>query len=459
VPEEDLSLSAVSPIDGRYHTTTFPLSQYFSEYALYKYRLYAEVKYLLFFLKTVLKRRVDRQVETEILKFISGFNLKEAKKIKKIEEETKHDVKAVEYYLKPVISRLGLDAAEYLHFGLTSEDINSIAYGLALKEALSEIIIPEMEKLLDKVEQLAGIYKETSMPARTHGQIAVPTTMGKELVVFTVRIKKELRNLSEILPEAKLTGAVGNYNALRVAFPLIDWVSVGDRFINSLGLSPNHFTTQILPPDNYVKIFQSLNLINSILIGFNQDMWRYISDDYFKQQIDEKQVGSSTMPHKVNPIDFENSEGNLGIANALLQHLISKLPISRLQRDLSDSTVKRNIGSALAYCLLGYRSCFSGLGKITINVDLLNEKLSNHWEMVTEGVQTVLRSIGNSHAFEDMKKASQGKQLNQEELEEIIRSLPVSIEIKKRLIKLTPHSYIGLASQLVKKALNEDNKK
>lgn len=456
--KEDLSLKAVSPIDGRYYQITFPLSQYFSEFALYKYRIYVEVKYLLFFLKKILKRKISSTIENNILKFISNFDLVEAQKIKTLEEETKHDVKAVEYYLNPIVTKLGLDAAEYLHFGLTSEDVNFIAYGLSLRATLKDVLLPEIEKLIGKIEQLAYINKKTTMLARTHGQMAIPTTMGKELIVFAVRLKKELNNLKQIKIEAKLTGAVGNYNALHTAFPRINWIAAGDKFVDSLGLSANHFTTQIMPYDNYIKIFQSFSLINSILISFDQDMWRYISDDYFKQQFEEKQVGSSTMPHKVNPIDFENSEGNLGIANALLGHFIVKLPINRLQRDLTDSTIRRNFGSALAYCLLGYRSCQTGLGKVTVNLDLLDQQLSQHWEVITEGIQTILRTSGNSHAYEDLRKISQGKQLCQTEMTAFINTLLVDSETKKKLAKLTPYSYVGLASQLVTKALKKNEK-
>lgn len=459
VVDENLFLKAVSPIDGRYFQTTFPLNRYFSEYALYKYRIFAEVKYLFFFLKNILKQKIAPDTKNKVLKFVDDFDIDEAVKMKKIEEEIKHDVKAVEYYLQPVLKKLGLERAEYLHFGLTSEDINSIAYGLSLRDALREIMIPEIEKLLNKIEELADLYKEVPMIARTHGQMAVPTTMGKELVVFAVRIKKEVENLKLIEIEAKLTGAVGNYNALVSAFPKIDWVEKGDEFINSLGLSANHFTTQILPADCYVKVFQSLSLINSILIGFDQDMWRYISDDYFKQELNEKQVGSSTMPHKINPIDFENSEGNLGIANALFFHLTSKLPISRLQRDLSDSTVKRNIGSVMAYCLLGYKSCLRGLGKISVNKDLLNNEFSSHWEIITEGIQTILRAAGDANAYEEMRKVSQGKKMNQEAMKKIIESLSVSPEIKKRLMEMRPKTYIGLASKLVIKGLKRNEKK
>jgi len=456
VVEENVFLKAVSPIDGRYHQNTSPLNQYFSEYALYKYRLFAEVKYLLFFLKNILKRKISKKTKAEILKFVADFDVSEAEKIKKIEEEIRHDVKAVEYYLRPVLEKLGLEAAEYLHFGLTSEDINSMAYGLMLRDALKEIMIPEMKKLLLKIGTLADVYQNTAMIARTHGQVAVPTTLGKELVVFVVRIKNELKNLSEIQIEAKLTGAVGNYNALVAAYPEIDWITLGDKFIESLGLKANHFTTQILPSDNYVKIFQSLNLINSIIIGFDQDMWRYISDDYFIQElVDEKQVGSSTMPHKINPIDFENSEGNLGLANALLTHLITKLPISRLQRDLTDSTVKRNIGSVMAYCLLGYRSCLTGLGKVRANEEKLKEELLNHFEVVSEGIQTILRRSGDANAYEELRKVSQGKQLNSAELEKIVKGLKVSPEIKKKLRELTPDIYVGLAQILVNQALKE----
>lgn len=450
---KEYSLVSVSPIDGRYQKITSIISEYFSEYAIYKFRVLAEIKYLLYFLKNFLKRKIDPLKEKKLLKFAADFNPEEAQKIKEIEAKTRHDVKAVEYYLQPIIDRLLPHSLEFIHFGLTSEDINSIAYGLAIQGTLTNVLIPSLNHLTQTIFSKAHKYKALPILGRTHGQPAVPTTLGKELVVFAVRLQKEIKRLKQIRVEAKLTGAVGNYNALYVINPQTNWISWGDKFIASLGLIPNHVTTQIIPADSYVRVFQSLALINTILIGFDQDLWRYISDDYFKQEVIENQAGSSTMPQKVNPIDFENSEGNLGLANALLDFFNAKLPISRLQRDLSDSTVKRNIGCSLAYCLIGYDSCIKGLTKITANKEKLKRELSNHSEIVTEGIQTILRSAGNADAYEIIKKSSRGKQFTQKDLAKIIMLLPVNSTIKKKLCKLTPLTYLGLATKIVDQSI------
>lgn len=446
---KSLLLKAISPLDGRYNTVVSPLNEYFSEYALYKYRVFAEVKYLIYFLRTVRKQKISEDTVKKLNKFLSEFSVAEADKIKQIEEKIRHDVKAVEYYLQPIMKKIGLGDTEFLHFGLTSEDINSIAYGLAIKTALQAIIIPELSALISDLTNIARTYKGVPMPARTHGQVAVPTTFGKEIIVFAARLAKETEHLARLQPEAKLTGAVGNYNALLAAYPETDWIRFGDEFIRSLGLTSNHITTQIIPADSYIKIFQSLELINSVLIGLDQDMWRYISDGYVKQKVTKHEVGSSTMPQKVNPIDFENSEGNLGIANALLAHFSLKLPISRLQRDLSDSTVKRNIGSAFAYSFLGYHSCRRGLFKIEINKAVLEKELSDHWETVTEGIQTLLRLEKNGKAYETVKDFSRGKEICQKDIEEFIESLDVDAVAQKKFKKLTPQSYTGLAEKIV----------
>ncbi|PJC28136.1 adenylosuccinate lyase, partial [Candidatus Shapirobacteria bacterium CG_4_9_14_0_2_um_filter_39_11] len=331
----------------------------------------------------------------------------------------------------------------------TTYDIDTTAYSLAIKRSRDNIILPSLKLLIREIKQMAELYKGKPMLGRTHGQPAVPTTMGKELMVFAIRLFREYQELKSIIIEAKLNGAVGNYNAHFAAFPNVNWLKFSADFIDSLGLKPNLFTTQIMPYDSFIKIFQSLFLINQVLIGFNQDLWRYISDDYFLQKIEEKQVGSSTMPQKVNPIDLENSEGNLGIANSLLGFLIQKLAISRLQRDLSDKTVKRNIGMAFAYSLLGYQSTLKGLNKLSLNEKFLKEELLEHWEIITEGIQTILKTGGDIQAYEKLKEFSQGKKLDQNQIKNFVEDLKVNPKTKKQLLNLTPLNYLGLAEKLV----------
>lgn len=447
--DEFSSLTAVSPIDGRYHSDTFSLSNYFSEFALIKYRVEVEVRFLIFFVTRVLKKKLSEAQEKKLHDIYLKFDLDDAQRVKEIESETKHDVKAVEYFLQEKLSLIKVGFTEYLHFGLTSEDTNSLALGLMLKHASEQLLFPQLSSLLTELTKSAVKYKAIPMLARTHGQPAVPTTVGKELIVYATALRNEFINLKKVQIEGKLSGAVGNFNALQLAYPKLNWLKLSDQFITSLGLKPNHFTTQILPADSYVKFFQSLEFINTIIIGFNQDMWRYISDEYFVQTVKEKEVGSSTMPQKVNPIHFENSEGNLGLANALLHHFITKLPISRLQRDLSDSTVKRNFGSALAYCLLAYKSCQRGLSRISPNKALLQIELLKHFEVVTEGVQTLLRTSGDSTAYEKLKAFSRGKKITQESLTNFINSLHIDSQTQNKLLSLTPLTYLGLAEQLV----------
>lgn len=443
------NLSAISPLDGRYGGLVGKLSKYFSEYALIKYRLKAEVYYLLFLCKKVVGKKINSTQEKKLLSIISNFNEDEALRVKEIEQEIHHDIKAVEYYLREKLKKLNLDIEEYIHFGLTSEDINSIAYSLSIKEARDEVILPHLKELVKQIALMSDKYKLLPMLARTHGQPAVPTTLGKELIVFAIRLNKELKVLTNHTLEAKLSGAVGNFNAHKAAHPSVNWIKTSAEFIKSLGLLPNHFTTQILQADSYIKIFQSLMLVNSIIIGFTQDMWRYISDDYFLQMVDKKRVGSSTMPQKVNPIDFENCEGNLGVANTLLAHFTVKLPISRLQRDLSDSTVKRNIGSAFAYSLLGFISCLKGLKKMTPNIALLKKDLINHWEIIGEGLQTILRSSGDKNAYEKLKSFSRGKKMSESSIKDFIQSLDIDNKAKRKLQQLSPLNYIGLAVKIV----------
>jgi adenylosuccinate lyase len=438
---------SLSPLDGRYQSKVNSLSEYLSEFAYIKYRVQVEIKYLMYFTSHILHKSLDQK---SLIALINNFDEQDVLKIKEIEKITKHDVKAIEYYL-----REKTDLSSYIHFGLTSEDVNNIAYSLMLKDGLQQVIIPELHELSALLIHLSEKYKNASMLARTHGQPAVPTTMGKEIFVFAKRLQDELEFLTNLPIEAKLNGAVGNYNALIAAYPNVDWIYISSDFIKSLGLKQNLYTTQILPSDNYIKIFQSIHLINAILLGFSQDLWRYISDGYFIQKVNENEVGSSTMPQKVNPIDFENAEGNLGFANAMLDFFTNKLPISRLQRDLSDSTVKRNFGVALGHALLAYKSCIAGLNKLEFNQQFADKDLDAHWEIITEGIQTILRSHDDSQAYEKLKTFSRGKQLNQDMIKRFVNSLEISEEMKQKLLQITPHSYLGLASQLVSKGIKE----
>lgn len=448
-------LSALSPLDGRYQSSTLPLRKYFSELAINKYRIQVELQYWLFFLERIGDVSFSQSEQKSILKIVSDFDEQEAQVLKELENQTKHDVKAVEYYLRAKLTKLGHGYQEYIHVGLTSEDINSTAYALAMKDACHEVVFPSIQKIIDQLASIGEQEKGTPMLARTHGQPAVPTTVGKELIVVTMRLHEQLQSLKSLPFVAKLSGAVGNFNAQTFAFPDNDWLTLSDDFLSSLGLIPHHYSTQIVSFDRYLQLFHHFSMVNSILINFNQDMWRYISDEYFLQKLTKGEVGSSTMPQKVNPIDFENSEGNLGIANSLLQHFITKLPISRLQRDLSDSTVKRSIGSALGYCLIGYQSCLRGLSKVSVNATQLEQDLLNHWEIVTEGIQTQLRASGDEQAYEKLKELSRGHKISEHDIAHFIERLEVSEAVRQRLRQLSPLNYLGLSTQLVDKAIKE----
>jgi adenylosuccinate lyase len=442
-------LTAISPLDGRYRKKVDILSEFFSEYALIHYRLRAEISYLLFLSKKGVIEKIPQRTRSLLKQVDKKFNLSDASRVKEIENKTNHDVKAIEYFLREKVTDGSSSISQYFHIGLTSEDINSVAYSWAIRDARKNVLLPQLRNLVELVIRRAREEKRTVMLARTHGQPAVPTTVGKEFLVFAARLHKGYEKLREIEIEAKLTGAVGNYNAHAAAFTETDWISFSSAFIKSLGLKPNIYTTQILPTDAYIEVFQTLVFINSVLTGFAQDMWRYISDDYFLQAVDNSTVGSSTMPQKVNPIDFENCEGNLGVANCLLDFLIAKLPISRLQRDLSDSTVKRNIGSAAAYTYLGWQSFVAGLNKASINKEKLNEELEGHWEVITEGIQTILRASGDATAYEKLKDFSKGKKLTKKDVERFIAEARVPSKVKVKLRKLSPFTYFGLADRLV----------
>ncbi len=451
-----MSLTSISPIDGRYKEKTLSLAGYFSEQALIKYRLITEGEYFIALseMKGIGLRKLTL-IEKNIIRSLYNLEEKDAEKVKKIEGVTNHDVKAVEYFIKEKLNKTSLkDSLEWIHFALTSEDINNISYALMLSEALRDSIIPALNKILISLDTFAREYKNLSMLARTHGQSASPTTLGKECKVFSSRLHRQLQALKKYAILVKLNGATGNYNAHIIAYPKLDWKKFTISFVERLSkereihLEPNLITTQIESHDTYAELFDTMRRINTILIDFNQDLWRYISDHYIIQKIKEGEIGSSTMPHKVNPIDFENSEGNLGLANALFSHFSNKLPISRLQRDLSDSTVERNFGVAFAHSLIAYNSLLKGLGKISADKIKIADDLENHQEIIAEGIQTILRREGVVFPYEKLKTLTRGKKVSRQDLAVFINDLSVSEKIKVELRKITPQNYTGLAEKL-----------
>ncbi|PWA88378.1 Adenylosuccinate lyase [Artemisia annua] len=451
------SLTAISPLDGRYRTKVKDLSRYLSEYGLIYYRTLVEIKWLLKLSQIPEVSEVpsfSKEAETKLQGLIDGFSEADAIQVKNIEKITNHDVKAVEYFLKtkcqedPEIAKV----LEFFHFGCTSEDINNLAHGLMLKEAVNSVILPVMDDLVTAIYTMAKANAHVPMLSRTHGQPASPTTLGKEMVIFAERLSRERRDISQVEILGKFAGAVGNYNAHAAAYADVNWPQVAEQFVNSLGLSFNSYVTQIEPHDYMAKLFHSFIRFNNILLDFDKDIWGYISVGYFKQVTKAGEIGSSTMPHKVNPIDFENSEGNLGIANALLDHLSMKLPISRWQRDLTDSTVLRNIGVGLGYSLLAYKSALVGIGKLQVNEAALNKDLDNSWEVLAEPIQTVMRRYAVEEPYEKLKELTRGKAVNKESITEFINGLEIPVEAKKELLKLTPHNYVGVAAQLVEEA-------
>ncbi len=443
------SLSAISPIDGRYFQVTSPLSRYFSEYSLIRYRVRIEIEYFISLcewpvadLKTFPKEKFG-----VLRSFYTEFNEASAEKIKAIEKTTNHDVKAVEYYLKDMFTQNGLSAfKEFIHFGLTSQDINNTATPLLLKEFLESEFLPKLSSLLKVLDQQATQWKNVPMLARTHGQPASPTRLGKEIAVFAERIRKQLELLKTIPHSAKFGGATGNFNAHHVAYPEIDWSRFANQFVgNYLGLVRSHPTTQVEHYDNLAALFDNLKRINTILIDYSRDAWQYISMNYFKQVINEKEVGSSAMPHKVNPIDFENAEGNLGLANALFEHLSAKLPVSRLQRDLTDSTVLRNIGVPMAHSYLALHSLENGMKKLELNKEAIDKDLEDNWAVVAEAIQTILRKEGYPNPFEALRSLTRkNERIRHEDIQWFIESLEIKPELKKRLKEITPFNYTGL---------------
>lgn len=442
------ALIAVSPIDGRYASKTAPLSEYFSEYALIKYRVRIEIEYFISLCKLPLPQlagALSDGTEEKLGKIWKELTPEQAERVKEIEKVTNHDVKAVEYYLRERFAELGLDSyITFIHFGLTSQDINNTATPLMLKESLENVYVPALEEIVGIIADDAEKWKDIPMLARTHGQPASPTRLGKEFKVFQVRLQEQLRQLEGLSYPAKFGGATGNMNAHKVAYPEIDWPAFADKFVASLGLKRSFPTTQIDHYDNLAAIFDCLRRINTILIDLCRDIWTYISMEYFRQKVNKNEVGSSAMPHKVNPIDFENAEGNLGMADAVLTFLSMKLPISRLQRDLTDSTVSRNIGVPLAHGLISFASLKKGLGKLILNEDALHKDLDRSWAVVAEAIQTILRREDYPNPYETLKALTRtGKPIDKDTMESFIDTLDVSEKVKDELRAITPWSYTG----------------
>lgn len=441
-------LTAISPIDGRYAGQTQVLADYFSEYALIRYRVLIEVEYFKALAGIPLPglENLPPHTEEELTRLANAFSLEDAERIKSIEKETNHDVKAVEYFLKEQFDRLGLAPyKEFIHFGLTSQDINNTATPLLLKHALVNVYLPLLGQLIGELEQMAGGWIDVPMLARTHGQPATPTLLGKEWNVFTARLREQMRQLEAIPAKAKFGGATGNMNAHYVTYPGIDWHGFAEDFVSkTLGMSRAYPTTQIEHYDNLAATFHALMRINTILTDLCRDVWTYISMDYFKQKTVGREVGSSAMPHKVNPIDFENAEGNLGLANALFDHLASKLPISRLQRDLTDSTVLRNIGVPVGHTILAFRSILKGLAKLILNEAQLHADLEKNWMVVAEAIQNILRREGVDQPYEKLKALTRGQtDIGQAQIHAFIDGLEVSDAVKAELKAITPHNYVG----------------
>jgi adenylosuccinate lyase len=450
-------ISALSPLDGRYGAKLKALQPFFSEYGLIRYRLTVELEWF--------KALSEEPALTEIAPFTGAtlqaldrlaqnFSEADAQAVKAIEAETNHDVKALEYWLKDKLSAFpeALAACEFIHFACTSEDINNLAYGLMLRDARDAVMLPALQVIIARLRDLSHRHAELAMLSRTHGQAATPTTLGKEMANVVYRLERATKNIAAVQLTGKINGAVGNYNAHLAAYPAFDWETFARKFVEKLGLEFNPYTIQIEPHDSIAELFDAYARLNTILIDLNRDVWGYVSLGYFKQKVKAGEVGSSTMPHKVNPIDFENSEGNLGLANALLRHMSEKLPISRWQRDLSDSTVLRNVGIACGYSLLAYDSCLKGLGKLEANPQLLAEDLDANWEVLAEPIQTVMRRFGVANPYEQLKELTRGKaRITREELRAFIEKLNIPANAKKGLLELTPGNYLGRAVELAKK--------
>ncbi|MCE3279891.1 MAG: adenylosuccinate lyase [Bacteroidetes bacterium] len=442
-------LSAISPVDGRYRNTTEKLADYFSEAALIKYRVLVEIEYFIALCELPLPQLIgfDKKLYSSLRDIYKKFSEEDAQKIKDIEKVTNHDVKAVEYFIKEKFEALKLDSQkEFIHFGLTSQDINNTAIPYSVKDAMNECLLPVLDEVVNKLSALSEEWKDVSMLARTHGQPASPTRLGKEIFVFVARLQQQLSQLNAVPYGAKFGGATGNMNAHHVAYPQIDWLSFANGFVNKgLGLHRSYPTTQIEHYDNFAAFCDALKRINNIIIDLDRDIWTYVSMDYFKQKIKAGEIGSSAMPHKVNPIDFENSEGNLGIANAIFEHLSAKLPISRLQRDLTDSTVLRNVGVPLAHSLIAYKSLLKGLDKLILNKEAFEKDLENNWAVVAEALQTVLRREGYPKPYEALKELTRtNTHITKQSISAFIDTLKVGDDVKEELKKITPANYTGI---------------
>ena len=444
------SLTAITPIDGRYRGKTAPLAEYFSEYALIRYRVRVEIEYFITLCELPLPQLegFDHQLFERLRDIYRNFDETAARRVKEIEKTTNHDVKAVEYYIKEELTKIGgLDSyMEFIHFGLTSQDINNTSVPLSIKEALDDVYYPLLDSLVAQLRTYAEAWKDVPMLAKTHGQPASPTRLGKEVMVYVYRLEQHLALLKATPISAKFGGATGNFNAHHVAYPDYDWRAFGNRFVGEvLGLQREQWTTQISNYDNLAALFDGLKRINTILIDLNRDFWQYISMEYFKQKIKAGEIGSSAMPHKVNPIDFENAEGNLGMANAILGHLATKLPISRLQRDLTDSTVLRNVGVPLAHIEIAFKSLLKGLGKLLLNEAALRRDLDHCWPVVAEGIQTILRREGYPKPYEALKALTRTNEaVTEESIHAFIDTLAVSEAVKAELRAITPHNYTGM---------------
>ena len=442
-------LTAISPIDGRYRSKTEPLASYFSEFALIRYRVRVEVEYFIALCELPLPQLKGFPVEAERLRSIwRDFTEQDAARIKEIESVTNHDVKAVEYFIKEKFDAIGgLDAyKEFIHFGLTSQDINNTSVPLSIKEAMEEVYLPQMEELIAQLRSFAEEWKDIPMLAKTHGQPASPTRLGKEVMVFVYRLERQLQMLKAVPVTAKFGGATGNYNAHHVAYPEYDWRAFGSRFVaEKLGLEREEYTTQISNYDCLGALFDAMKRINTIIIDLDRDFWQYVSMEYFRQKIKQGEVGSSAMPHKVNPIDYENSEGNLGLSNAILQFLAAKLPVSRLQRDLTDSTVLRNVGVPMGHMVIAIQSTLKGLRKLVLNQEAINRDLDNCWAVCAEAIQTILRREAYPHPYEALKALTRtGKGIDEATIKEFIEGLDVSEAVKAQLRAITPHTYTGI---------------
>ena len=443
------ALTAISPVDGRYRGKTEALASYFSEFALIRYRVRVEAEYFCALTEVLpqLKAAHRPEIHEALRRVYLDFSMADAERIKEIERTTNHDVKAVEYFIKERMDAAGLGAhREFVHFGLTSQDINNTALPLSVKEALEEVYYPALDSVMSVLYRYAEAWEEIAMPAKTHGQPASPTRLGKEIRVFAYRLEQQLALLRAVPISAKFGGATGNFNAHHAAYPQTDWRAFADRFVSErLGLVREAWTTQISNYDNLAALFDGLRRVNTILIDLCRDMWQYISMDYFKQKIKAGEVGSSAMPHKVNPIDYENSEGNLGIANAILQFLAQKLPVSRLQRDLTDSTVLRNVGVPLGHSVIAIQSTLKGLRKLILHEEKLREDLDDTWAVVAEAIQTILRREAYPHPYEALKALTRtNKKMTEETIHEFIQTLNVSDSVKAELMAITPHNYTGI---------------